>query len=108
MLQTVAIQKAIDDAAPKGGTVTFKPGTYLTGALFLKSGVTFNIPEGVTLTGSQDLKDFPELPTRIAGIEMTWPAAMINIRDAHDVTITGKPAAGKTDTCAGKFVPFPR
>ena len=36
------------------------------------------------------MKDFPELPTRIAGIEMTWPAAMINIRDAHDVTFTGK------------------
>jgi polygalacturonase len=89
-LMTAAIQKAIDTVAPKGGTVTFKPGTYLTGALFLKSGVTFNIPEGVTLTGSQDLKDFPELPIRIAGIEMTWPAAMINIRDAHDVTLTGK------------------
>jgi len=89
-LDTAAIQKAIDTAAPKGDTVTFKPGTYLTGAIFLKSGVTVEIPDGVTLTGSQDIKDFPELPTRIAGIEMTWPAAMINIRDAHDVTLTGK------------------
>ena len=87
---TDAIQKAINMAAPKGGTVTFKPGTYLTGALFLKSGVTFEIPEGVTITGSQDIKDFPDLPTRIAGIELTWPAALINVRDAHDVTITGK------------------
>jgi polygalacturonase len=89
-IQTAAIQKAIDTAASRGGTVTFKPGTYLTGAIFLKSGVTLDIPEGVTLNGSQDIKDFPELPTRIAGIEMTWPAAMINLRDAHDVTITGK------------------
>ncbi len=87
---TTAIQKAIDAAAPKKATVTFKPGTYLTGALFLKSGITFEIPEGVTLTSSQDIKDFPELPTRIAGIEMTWPAAMINVRDQQDVTITGK------------------
>jgi polygalacturonase len=89
-LDTAAIQKAIDAAAPKGEIVSFKPGTYLTGALFLKTGVTLDIPDGVTLTGSQDIKDFPELPTRIAGIEMTWPAAMINVRDAHDVTITGK------------------
>ncbi len=89
-LDTGAIQKAIDTAAPKGEIVSFKPGTYLTGAIFLKSGVTLNLPEGVTLTGSQDIKDFPELPTRIAGIEMTWPAALINVRDAHDVTITGK------------------
>jgi polygalacturonase len=90
VMQTTEIQKAIDDAAKKKGTVTFKPGTYLTGALFLRSGVTLEIPEGVALTGSQDIKDFPELPTRIAGIEMTWPAALINIRDAHDVTLTGK------------------
>jgi polygalacturonase len=87
---TAAIQKAIDTAAPKKATVSFKPGTYLTGALFLKSGVTLDIPEGVTLIGSQDIKDFPELPTRIAGVEMTWPAAMINVRDQQDVTITGK------------------
>jgi polygalacturonase len=89
-LDTAAIQKAIDTAAPKKETVSFKPGTYLTGALFLKSGVTFEVPEGVTITGSQDIKDFPELPTRMAGIELTWPAALINVRDAHDVTITGK------------------
>jgi polygalacturonase len=89
-LDTEAIQKAIDIASPKHDTVSFKPGTYLTGALFLKSGVTVEVPVGVTLTGSQDIKDFPEHPTRIAGIDMTWPAAMINIRDSHDVTLTGK------------------
>ena len=89
-LDTAAIQKTIDTAAPKKETVSFKPGTYLTGAIFLKSGVTLDVPEGVTLTGSQNIADYPELPTRIAGIEMTWPTAMINIRDAHDVTLTGK------------------
>jgi hypothetical protein len=88
-IDTVAIQKAIDSAAPKSETVSFKPGTYLIGAIFLKSGVTLDIPAGVTLTGSQKIADYPELPTRIAGIEMTWPSALINIRDAHDVTLTG-------------------
>jgi len=89
-LDTAAIQRAIDTAAPLGETVSFKPGTYLTGAIFLYSGVTFDVPEGVTLTGSQHIEDFPERATRIAGIEMSWPAALINIRDAHDVTLTGK------------------
>ena len=89
-LNTVAIQKTIDQAAAAHGTVTFSPGTYLTGSLFLKSGVTFEVPEGVTLIGSQKLDDYPMLPTRIAGIEMTWPAALINARDQHDVTLTGK------------------
>jgi polygalacturonase len=89
-LDTAAIQKAIDGAAAVGGTVTFKPGNYLTGSLFLKSGVTLDVGEGVTLTGSERLEDYPMLPTRIAGIEMTWPAALINVRDQQRVTITGK------------------
>jgi polygalacturonase len=89
-LDTVAIQKAIDTAAPLHETVSFKPGTYLTGALFLQSGVTVNVPDGVTLSGSQRIEDFPEHATRIAGIEMSWPTALLNIRDAHDVTLTGK------------------
>jgi polygalacturonase len=89
-LDTAAIQKAIDKAAPKKQTVSFKPGSYLTGAIFLKSGVTLDVPDGVTLTGSQHIEDYPEHATRIAGIEMTWPTALINIRDAHDVTLTGK------------------
>jgi polygalacturonase len=89
-LDTVAIQKTIDAAAKSGGTVTLRPGNYLTGSLFLKSGTTLEIGEGVTLTGSQKLDDYPMLPTRIAGIEMTWPSALINVRDQHHVTITGK------------------
>jgi polygalacturonase len=89
-LDTVSIQKAIDTAAESGGTVTLKPGNYLTGSLFLKSGTTLEVGEGVTLIGSQKLDDYPMLPTRIAGIEMTWPSALINVRDQHHVTITGK------------------
>jgi polygalacturonase len=87
---TAAIQKAIDAAAPNKATVSFKPGIYLTGSLFLESGMTFEVPEGTTLIGSEKLEDYPERPTRIAGIEMTWPAALINVRDQHDITITGK------------------
>ncbi len=88
-LETVVIQKTIDRAAAVGGTVTFEPGTYLSGSLFLKSGVTLLVPEGATIAGSSKLADYPTLPTRIAGIEMTWPSALINVRDQQNVTITG-------------------
>jgi len=88
-LETASIQKAIDAASAAHGTVSLRAGTYLTGSLFLKSGVTFNVPEGVTLIGSERREDYPVLPTRIAGIEMSWPAALINVRDQQDVTITG-------------------
>jgi polygalacturonase len=89
-LETAAIQKAIDAAATAHGTVTLKAGVYLSGSLFLKSGVTLDIPEGATIIGSERREDYPILPTRIAGIEMSWPAALINVRDQQDVTIRGK------------------
>ncbi len=90
-LATGAIQAAIDVCATAGGgIVTFAPGQYLTGSLFVKSGVHLRIDAGVTLLGSQDLKDYPDIPTRVAGIEMVWPVALLNIIDQHNAAITGE------------------
>lgn len=89
-LNTQALQKAIDAAAKKGGVVTLAPGQYLTGSLFLKKGVELHLDKGVTLLGSQELKDYPERMTRVAGIEMVWPAALLNIIDQDNVAITGE------------------
>jgi polygalacturonase len=76
---TAAIQKAIDAAAKSGhgATMTFGPGTCLTGALFLKSGTHLRIDEGVRLQGAQDQAAYPVMQTRISGIEMNWPAALL-------------------------------
>ena len=88
---TVAIQKAIDAAAKaRDGVVVFQRGTYLTGALFLKSGMQLRIDEGVEIRGVQDLAAYPILQTRVAGIEMEWPAALINVYEQSDVRIFGK------------------
>ena len=89
-LDTAAIQKAIDAAAAHQGTVVFRPGTYLTGAIFLKSGTNLRVDEGVTLLGAQKLSDYPIMPTRVAGIDMQWPAALINVYEQSGVTISGK------------------
>ncbi|MCE5330566.1 MAG: glycoside hydrolase family 28 protein [Bacteroidales bacterium] len=87
---TESIQKAIDQcAANGGGIVTFHPGIYLTGSVFIKSNVNFNIPKGTMLVGSQDIADYTEIPTRVAGIEMSWPAALINITGQENAAITG-------------------
>ena len=89
-VDTVAIQKAIDDAAKSNGTVVFKPGVYLTGSLFLKSGSNLRIDEGVEIRGVQNQEAYPILPTRVAGIEMKWPAALINVYEQSHVKISGK------------------
>jgi polygalacturonase len=87
---TKAIQQAIDSCSKAGGgIVTFSPGQYVTGALFLKSNVHLRVPAGVTLLGSQDDTDYPALSTRIAGIEMEWPAGLINVNGQNDVKLSG-------------------
>lgn len=89
-LNTKAIQNAIDACAEKGGgTVVFAPGKYLTGSLFVKTGVNLKIDKGVEILGSQNIKDYPEIDTRVAGIEMKWPAALINILKQEKASISG-------------------
>jgi polygalacturonase len=61
----------------------------LVGALFLKSEVELRIDAGVTLYGSHDDADYPDRPTRVAGIEMTWPAGRLNVDGQHNVRISG-------------------
>jgi len=90
-LATEAIQKTIDAAAEAGGgKVIFPAGTYLSGALFVKSNVELHLGEGVVIQAIQDNDYYPRKWTRIAGIEMEWPAALINVYDEHNVRITGK------------------
>lgn len=99
ILSTKAIQAAIDYCHNNGGgAVTFDPGYYATGALFIKSGVNLHLHEGVVLVASTDINDYPESMTRIAGIEMIWPSAVLNIIDANNAAISGN---GTID-CRGK------
>src|SRR5690606_13648874 len=89
-LSTAAIQRAIDECASNGGgTVTFAPGKYLTGSVFVKSGVNFRVDKGVELLGSENIKDYPLIDTRVAGIEMKWPAALINIIGQKKSSVSG-------------------
>ena len=99
VLSTEAIQKAIDSCAVSGGgTVVLQPGYYQTGALFIKSGVNLQLDKGVTLLASPSIHHYPEFRSRIAGIEMTWPAAVINIVNEKNASISGE---GTLD-CRGK------
>lgn len=89
-LTTEAIQGAIDACAENGGgAVIFKPGVYLTGSIFIKKGVRFRVDKGVEIRGSENIADYKEINTRVAGVEMKWPAALINVLDQENVTIEG-------------------
>jgi Glycosyl hydrolases family 28 len=53
-----AIQKAIETAAVKGGTVYLPPGEYTSGTIFLRSHVNLYLEAGATLYASENPKDF--------------------------------------------------
>ena len=89
-VDTEAIQRTIDAAAKAAGTVVFAPGKYLTGSLFLKSGTHLRVDRGVEIRGVQDPSAYPILPTRVAGIEMEWPAALLNVYEQSGVEISGE------------------
>lgn len=76
-LNTKAFQAAID-ACPKGGMLYLPPGIYYTGALFLKSDMTLYLEEGAVLQGTDNLYDYPLIPNRFEGWEITTPSALLN------------------------------
>ncbi|WP_276255845.1 glycoside hydrolase family 28 protein [Halomontanus rarus] len=88
---TEAIQSAIDAAADAGGGVVAIPeGTYRSGALFLASDVELRLDDGATLRAIQDDDAYPTTRTRVAGIEMEWPAALLTVSECENVRITGE------------------
>jgi len=90
-LNTGAIQSAIDRCAEAGGGVVVVPeGVFVSGAIFLKPGVNLTVEKGGVLKGSQNTNDYPWIPTRIAGLEMRWPAALVNASNLTRVELSGE------------------
>jgi polygalacturonase len=89
-LNTRAIQSAIDRCAEAGGgTVVVPEGVFVSGAIFLKAGVNLSVEQGGVLKGSQNTNDYPWIPTRIAGLEMKWPAALVNASNLASLELSG-------------------
>lgn len=90
-LNTESIQKAIDEAANKGGGVVIIPkGRFLTGALFFKPGTHLHVSEGGTLLGSDDITNFPIMPSRMEGRSIDYFPAVVNAYGVDGFSITGK------------------
>jgi polygalacturonase len=89
-LQTVAIQKLIDKANETGGgTIIVPKGVYLTGALFFKPKTRLVVQEGAVLKGSDDIANYPLLPSRMEGQNLLYYAALINAYFVDSFSITG-------------------
>ncbi|MEO8254095.1 MAG: glycosyl hydrolase family 28 protein [Flavobacterium sp.] len=91
LIQTKAIQKTIDEAYQNGGGVIVIPkGTFMTGALFFKPNTHLHVSEGAVLKGSDNMNDYPNMPSRIEGQSINYFTALINVYGVNGFTITGK------------------
>lgn len=89
-LATQAIQQVIDKAHENGGgTIVIPKGVFLTGALFFKPGTQLHLQEGAVLKGSDDINQYPLLPSRMEGKNLMYYAAVINAYYVDSFRITG-------------------
>ncbi len=92
-VNTKLIQEAIDKcSAEGGGTVIVPAGIYITGMIYLKDNVTFDLQKGSTLISSTDIKDFPT--------NSQYDKCIISIDGKENVSLVGE---GTIDGQGDKF-----
>lgn len=83
------IQLKIDEAIKTSSILVIKKGKYETGPLFIRGPLTLEFEEDAILLAKCDESLYQDIPTRVAGIEMPWYPALLNIIDTKDVVIKG-------------------
>ena len=90
-LCTSQLQAAIDRIAKRGcGTLVLTPGTYLSGSIFLKSGVILRLESGATLLGSANPYDYKLVDVGVGGDDTRHDnacMALVMAQDAKNIAI---------------------
>jgi polygalacturonase len=90
-LATKAIAQAIEACAQAGGGRVLVPsGTFLTGAIHLRSNVELHVSEGATLRFDTNPASYPIVFTRWEGIELMNYSPLIYAFEQKNIAITGK------------------
>lgn len=90
-LNTAAIARAIAECAKAGGgRVRVPAGTFLTGAIHLKSNVELHVAEGATLKFDTNPSSYPLVFTRWEGMELMNYSPLIYAYQEKNIGITGK------------------
>lgn len=89
---TAAIQKAINKAAIKGGTVVVPPGIFVTGTIVLKSNTTLQINKNATIKGIASREAYPSVPLNYTAFTGLGQSAhtLIYATGAENVSIKGE------------------
>lgn len=89
-LNTEAFKKAIEAChAAGGGRVVVPLGTFLTGAIYLKSNVNLHLADSAKVLFSRDTTQYPLVFTRWEGMELINYSAFIYSYEEENIAITG-------------------
>ena len=72
-----------------GEEIYITAGEYLVSALFIQSNTHIILDPEAIILGTKDESQYELIDTRVAGIEMKWYPAIINVINATNVTISG-------------------
>ncbi|WP_310830131.1 glycoside hydrolase family 28 protein [Paenibacillus pedocola] len=87
---TGAIAAAIEAAGNHGGGTVYVPaGTFITGAVRLRSNIELCLSPGAVLSFSTDPADYPAVEARWEGVKRQVHSPCIYAEDAVNVSITG-------------------
>ena len=90
VLNSVAINKAIEACAAKGGgTVLIPEGFWLSGPITLKSNINLHLAKGALLQFSDNYKDYPLIKTTWEGLNAIRCQSPVSATDAVNIAITG-------------------
>ena len=90
LVQTEKIQAVIDLCSQEGGGVIVIPnGTFISGSLFFRPKTHLLIEEGGELKGSDRIRDFQIVKTRMEVQTLNYFAALVNADNVDGFTITG-------------------
>lgn len=91
LIQTEAMQRVIDMAARNGGGVIVVPrGIVMSGNLFFRQGTHLLIEKGGVLRGSDRIRDFKVMETRIEGQTCKYFPALVNADGVDGFVVAGE------------------
>ncbi|HWK03141.1 MAG TPA: glycoside hydrolase family 28 protein [Puia sp.] len=89
-LNTIAINKAIDDCSRRGGGVVLVPaGYWLTGPIVLRSGVNFHIDRAAILQFTADPDQYPIIAGNWEGHPAARCQSPLSGTDLENIAVTG-------------------
>lgn len=89
-LNSVAINKAIDECAQKGGgTVLIPMGSYVTGPIIMKSNINLHLAKGALVIFSSDFNQYPLVTSSFEGVAAARCQSPVVAENIENIAITG-------------------